>query len=114
MTICLAAPLYSGWTWKRPGTEVCAEAATGAEAVHAALATRPDLCLLDVQMPEGGGIAAAEAIRRSLPGVGIVLITALPDEDGALAAARAGADGYLSKDMDRRLLAARAPCRRSG
>lgn len=86
------------------GIEVCAEAATGAEAVHAALATRPDLCLLDVQMPEGGGIAAAEGIRRSLPGVGIVLITALPDEDGALAAARAGADGYLTKDMDRRLL----------
>ena len=39
------------------GIEVCAEAATGAAAVRAALAQRPDLCLLDMRMPEGGGIA---------------------------------------------------------
>lgn len=89
---------------KRARIEVCAEAASGAQAVQAALRVRPDLCLLDVRMPEGGGIAAAELIRRSLPGVKIVLITALPDEDGVLAAARSGADGYLAKDMDRRRL----------
>ena len=70
-----------------PGIEVCAEAATGAEAVRAAIAERPDLCLLDVRMP-GDGITAAESIRQALPGVKIVLITAFPDEDGALAAAR--------------------------
>jgi DNA-binding NarL/FixJ family response regulator len=86
------------------GVEVCAEAATGSEAVHAALRERPDVCLLDVRMPEGGGITATESIRRSLPGVRIVLITAFPDEDGVLAAARAGADGYLAKDVDRRRL----------
>ena len=39
------------------GIEVCAEAATGAAAVRAALAERPDLCLLDMRMPEGGGLA---------------------------------------------------------
>jgi CheY-like chemotaxis protein len=49
------------------GIDVCAEAITGAEAVRAALAERPDLCLLDVRMPEGGGINAAEAIRDRLP-----------------------------------------------
>ena len=86
------------------GIEVCAEAATGAEAVCAALAERPDLCLLDVRMPEGDGITAAESIRRSLPGVKIVLITAFPDEDGVLAAARAGADAYLAKDIGSRRL----------
>lgn len=84
--------------------EVCAEAATGAEAVRAALAERPDICLLDVRMPEGDGITAAESIRRSLPAVKIVLITAFPNEDGVLAAARAGVDGYLAKDIDPRPL----------
>ena len=83
---------------------VCGEAATGAEAVRFALAERPDLCLLDVRMPDGDGITAAESIRRSLPTVKIVLITAFPDEDGVLAAARAGADGYLAKDISGRRL----------
>jgi DNA-binding NarL/FixJ family response regulator len=86
------------------GIEVCAEAATGAGAVCAALAERPDICLLDVRMPEGDGITAAESIRRSLPAVKIVLITAFPDEGGVLAAALAGADGYLAKDIDHRRL----------
>lgn len=86
------------------GTEVCAEAATGAEAVRAACAERPDLCLLDIRMPDGDGVTATEAIRRSLPTVKIVLITAFPDEDGVLAAARAGADGYLAKDISGRRL----------
>ena len=83
---------------------VCGEAATGAEAVRVALAERPDLCLLDVRMPEGDGITAAGTIRRSLPAVKIVLITAFPYEDGALAAARAGADGYLAKVIAQRRL----------
>ena len=86
------------------GIEVCAEAATGAEAVRAALAERPDVCLLDVRMPDADGITVAESIRRALPVVKIVLITASPDEDGVLAAARAGADAYLAKDIGSRRL----------
>ena len=86
------------------GIEVCAEAATGAEAERAALAERPDLCLLDVRMPDGDDITVAESIRQALPGVKIVLITAFPDEDGALAAARAGAEAYLAKDIGLRRL----------
>ena len=89
---------------ERGGLEVCAEVSTGADAVNAALRERPDLCLLDIQMPEGGGLAAAEAIRRSLPLTKVVLITAVPDEDGVLAAARAGADGYLAKEVNPRRL----------
>jgi two-component system response regulator DesR len=84
---------------ERAGLAVCAEAATGAGAVEAAIRERPQLCLLDVGMPDGGGIEAAAAIRRELPGTRIVLITATPDAEGALAAARAGADGYLAKDV---------------
>jgi DNA-binding NarL/FixJ family response regulator len=59
------------------------------------------LCLLDRRMPEGGGIAAAKSIRLSLPATKIILITALPDEEGIMAAARAGADGFLAKDVSR-------------
>jgi DNA-binding NarL/FixJ family response regulator len=88
---------------ERGGLEVVAEVSTGEEAVTAALREQPDLCLLDVCMP-GDGMTAADAIRRAVPSAKVVLITASPDEDGALAAARAGADGYLSKDMDPRRL----------
>lgn len=51
-------------------------------------------------MPGNGGLAATAAIRRSLPTAKVMLITAVPDENGVLAAARAGADGYLAKDVD--------------
>lgn len=86
------------------GIDVCAEASTGSEAVRATLAERPDVCLLDVRMPEGDGITAAESIHRLLPATRIVLITAWPDEEGTMAAVRAGADGYLAKDINPRRL----------
>jgi two-component system nitrate/nitrite response regulator NarL len=82
------------------GLVVCAEAATGDEAVEAATRERPDLCLLDVQMPAGDGIAATRAIRAILPAAKVLLITVEPSEEGLLAAVRAGADGYLAKDID--------------
>lgn len=81
------------------GLVVCAEAATGAAALEAALRERPDFCLLDVSMPDGDGISAAAEIRRGLPGTKVAVITATPDSEDALAAARAGADGYLGKDI---------------
>jgi two-component system, NarL family, nitrate/nitrite response regulator NarL len=86
------------------GIDVCAEAQTGTQAVDAALQARPDLCLIDIHMPDGGGIAAAKAIRQALPWIKVVLITANPDEEGVVAAVRAGADGYLGKDVDLRRL----------
>jgi DNA-binding NarL/FixJ family response regulator len=82
------------------GFEVCAEAANGAEALEAALRERPDLCLLDVVMPAGNGLVAAREIRKALPATKIVMVTAVPGEDSVIAAARAGADGYLAKDID--------------
>jgi DNA-binding NarL/FixJ family response regulator len=84
---------------ERGGLEVCAEAGTGSEAIVAALRERPDLCLLDVHMPQNG-LAAVRAIRRALPATKVILITATPGEEGVLAAARAGADGYLAKDVN--------------
>jgi two-component system, NarL family, nitrate/nitrite response regulator NarL len=98
MRIALRRDLEEG------GIDVCAEAGTGSQAVDAALSARPDLCLIDIHMPDGGGIAAAKTIRQALPRIKVILITANPDEEGAIAAARAGAHGYLNKDVDPRKL----------
>lgn len=62
------------------GIEVCAEAETGAQASDAALSTRPDVCLIDMRMPDDGGIIATEAIRRALPSAKVVLMTATPED----------------------------------
>ncbi len=81
------------------GFEVCAEVGEGSSAVAAALEFRPDLCVLDVEMP-GGGIAAAEAITSQAPEVTVVMLTESEDEDDLLAALRAGALGFLHKEMN--------------
>jgi DNA-binding NarL/FixJ family response regulator len=81
------------------GMVVCAEASDAARAVHLALETKPDICLLDVRMP-GGGVAAAWEISARLPTTKVVMLT-VSDEDGDLfRALRAGAVSYLTKDMD--------------
>lgn len=85
--------------------EVVAVAADGVEAVEAALRERPDVCLLDVQMPRRDGIAAAGAIAAELPASKIVMLTSSRDHEDALAAARAGAVGYVLKDTYTALLA---------
>ena len=81
------------------GFEVCGEAASADTAVELALAERPAVCLLDINMP-GGGIAAAGAISERLPETAIVMLTVSEDEDDLFAALRAGATGYLLKSMD--------------
>jgi two-component system nitrate/nitrite response regulator NarL len=78
---------------------VVAEAATAAEAVASAQEHRPDVCLLDINMP-GSGIAAAAEITHTVPGVAVVMLTASRDDEDLFAALRAGASGYLLKDMD--------------
>ena len=88
------------------GFEVCAEAASGGEAVEAAIRERPDVCLLDVRMPGGGGVAAADEIARRLPDVSIVMLTVSRDDADLFDALRAGAQGYLLKDLDRKALPA--------
>jgi two-component system nitrate/nitrite response regulator NarL len=78
---------------------VVAEAATAAEAVASATEHRPDVCLLDIHMP-GSGIAAAAEISHTVPDVAVVMLTASQDDEDLFAALRAGASGYLLKDMD--------------
>jgi DNA-binding NarL/FixJ family response regulator len=80
------------------GFQVCAEAEDAEGALAAALREVPDICLLDVGMP-GNGVQAAARIVAELPGVAVVMITAARDDETLFAALRAGALGYLPKEM---------------
>ncbi len=84
-----------------PGFEVLAEAADGRQAVALAEDLRPDVVLMDLRMPGGGGVAAiAELTRRGLPCRVLVLTTYDTDTD-TIPAIEAGATGYLLKDAPR-------------
>jgi len=85
------------------GLVVCAEAANAAHAVQRALETKPDICLLDLRMP-GGGVAAAWEIAARLPTTKIVMLTVSDEDADLFSSLRAGAVGYLVKDVDFRLL----------
>jgi DNA-binding NarL/FixJ family response regulator len=78
---------------------VCAEAASAGAAVDAALRERPDVCLLDIHMP-GSGIKAAAEISSKLPETTVVMLTVSSDQEDLFDSLRAGAKGYLLKDMD--------------
>ena len=84
---------------ERDGWDVCAEAADADRAVALARETRPEVCLLDITMP-GHGIRAAGIIAQEQPEVAIVMLTASRDDRDLFDALRAGAIGYLLKDMD--------------
>ncbi|WP_084710608.1 response regulator [Ornithinibacillus californiensis] len=77
---------------------VVGEAATGDEAVEQAADLQPDLVLMDLQMPGGGGIAATREIRHASPNIRVLVITLHEDDDSVFAALRAGASGYVLKD----------------
>ena len=81
------------------GMHVCAEVGDARSAVEASVRERPNVCLLDVHMP-GGGIVAARAISNQLPGTSVVMLTVSREEEDLFDALRAGARGYLLKDMD--------------
>src|SRR5262249_42801891 len=65
---------------RQPGLDVVAEAADGVEAVEQALATRPDLCILDVGMPRMTGLQAAREILAHLQGVRVLMLSMHDDE----------------------------------
>jgi DNA-binding NarL/FixJ family response regulator len=80
-----------------PSIAVAGVAGTGREAVQAAVRLRPDVLILDIQMPELSGIAAAAEIARVAPGVAVLMLTMFDDDDSVFAAMRAGACGYVLK-----------------
>jgi DNA-binding NarL/FixJ family response regulator len=87
------------------GFEICAEADSAEAAMKAAIRERPQLCLVETDIP-GGGIAAAELLVAGLPGTAVVMLSATVDDVRLFAALRAGARGYLLKDMDPKRLPA--------
>jgi DNA-binding NarL/FixJ family response regulator len=80
-----------------PSVVVAGVAGTGREAVHAAVTLRPDVLVMDIQMPELNGVAAAAEIARVAPGVAVLMLTMFDDDDSVFAAMRAGARGYVLK-----------------
>ncbi len=80
-----------------PSLTVAGVAATGREAVRAAVTLRPDVLIMDIQMPELTGVAAAGEIARAAPGVAVLMLTMFDDDDSVFAAMRAGARGYVLK-----------------
>jgi two-component system nitrate/nitrite response regulator NarL len=80
--------------------EVIGEASTGQEAVQLAHQLRPDVILMDIQMPDGDGLSATREIRQSLPEVAVVMLTASELDEHLYEAVRLGAAGYLLKDLD--------------
>ena len=84
-----------------PRFEVVAEAADAAGAIDAALRKIPHLCVLDIHMP-GSGISAVWELTARLPQTKIVMLTVSREDRDLLGALKAGAVGYLLKDMDPR------------
>ena len=81
------------------GIEVVGTASNGQEALERALALHPDVVLMDVRMPVMDGVVATAQLRRQMPHCKILMLTTFNDEQYVLEALRAGASGYLLKDI---------------
>jgi NarL family two-component system response regulator LiaR len=79
--------------------EIAGEAANGIEAVELARCTQPDIVLLDLVMPEMDGLQATSKIIECSPRSRVIILTSFGEEDKVLPAIRAGAQGYLLKDI---------------
>jgi DNA-binding NarL/FixJ family response regulator len=80
--------------------EVVAQAADGSAAIKEATLHRPDVVLLDLQMPGVDGFEVLRSLSRTLPGTRICVLTMMQDDDSLFAAMRAGASGYLLKGAE--------------
>jgi two-component system NarL family response regulator len=79
--------------------EVLAEAADGKEAVDVCIDLAPDVILMDARMPGQSGIAATRAIREAMPTAKVIMLTVSDDEEDLFGSIRAGAAGYLLKEI---------------
>jgi NarL family two-component system response regulator LiaR len=82
-----------------PDLELVGEAATGAEAVRLCAQNRPDVVLMDLRLPEMSGVEATRAIRQANPTIQVIAVTSSHEDHLVLDALRAGAIGYLLKDV---------------
>ena len=83
-----------------PDTELAGSATTGTEAVDLAIATQPDVVVMDLHMPGLNGIEATRRIVADSPHVAVLVLTMFDDDDSIFSALRAGARGYLLKGAD--------------
>ena len=81
------------------GLEIVGQAVDGADAVRLADSTEPDVVVMDINMPNLNGIEATRQIKLLRPTVGVLLLTALEDEDLVAAGREAGADGFYLKGI---------------
>jgi len=81
------------------GIEVVGEAGDGAEALRRAAELAPDVVLMDLRMPVLDGIGATRRLRAEQPAVRVIALTTFDDDEDVFAALRAGAVGYLLKDV---------------
>lgn len=83
----------------RDDIEVVGEAGNGAEALDRAAELKPDVVLMDLRMPVLDGVSAIRRLRAEQPGVRVIALTTFDDDEDVFAALRAGAVGYLLKDV---------------
>ena len=79
--------------------EVVGEAGTAEEAIGRILATAPDVCVLDVRLPDGTGVEVCRAVRERRPELACLMLTSFSDDEALLEAVLAGASGYLLKQI---------------
>ena len=87
------------------GMEIAGEAADGAAALTLAEQLRPDVVLMDLVMPELDGVEAMRQLRDRVPGARVIVLTSFVDDERLLPAMRAGAAGYLLKNVQPKELA---------
>lgn len=79
--------------------EVVGEASSGPEAIRVAPIYRPDVVVMDVRMPEGGGIEACRALRDALPQLAVIMLTSYSDDEALFNSIMAGAAGFVLKQI---------------
>lgn len=84
----------------QPDITVVAQASTGAEACRLAEEHQPDVILMDINMPEMDGVTAAQQITAARPQTGIIILTMYRRDDYVFEAIKAGASGYLLKEVE--------------
>ncbi len=84
---------------EEPDIDLVGEASDGAEAVEKAGEALPDVVLMDIRMPKSSGIEACRAMKEVAPSAKIVMLTISDEEEDLFEAIRAGASGYLLKDI---------------
>jgi len=97
-----------------PDLELVGEAENGEQAVVRANALKPDVILMDLMMPVMDGVAATMAIKKQNPGIQIIALTSFQEDELVQSALKAGAIGYLMKNVTARELAAAIKSARDG